>query len=237
MSYKINFTEFESPSHRHTNYEILIYTKGKGRFETEELNTDVFPGKITIIPPGVTHSTTFDNNLERIYIQGNFDQIFNAASPIVISDNSKQEGMQLATIIYNNRFSNPEYVAALINAFTHFLLQSLKTDNEISIAIQKIINKITNEFYDPNLNVGVILNESGYAEDYIRAHFKNTTGKTPIGFLTNLRINHACYLIDIYKKTLSLSEIALKCGYIDYVYFSRRFKQIMQMSPREYMLL
>ncbi len=235
MSYLVNLTKAESPSHKHTNYEILIYTEGKGNFSAEGKNTDVFPGKITIIPPGVTHTTTFKHNLDRIYIQGKFNQIFNITTPIVISDNSQNEGMQLAKIIYNNRFSKPEYVTILIDAFAHFLLQSLKTDNEINVAIKDIINKITIKFYDPGLNVAQLLNESGYAEDYIRAHFKNATGKTPVEFLTKIRINHARYLIDIYKNSLSLSEIALKCGYNDYVYFSRRFKQITGMSPQKYM--
>ena len=79
------------------------------------------------------------------------------------------------------------------------------------------------------------LQKSGYAEDYIRAQFKKFTGKTPTEFLTKIRIYHACYLIDAYKNTLSLAEIAEKCGYTDYVYFSRRFKHIMGISPREYM--
>ncbi len=234
MSYLVNLTKEESQSHKHMNYEIHIYTEGKGNFYSEGKNTVVFPGKITIIPPGVSHTTTFEDNLDRIYIQSEFNQIFNITSPVIISDNLENEGMQLAKIIYNNRFSKPEYVTILIDAFTHFLLQSLKIDNEINTAIKDIINKITTKFYDPSLNVAQLLNESGYAEDYIRAHFKKATGKTPVEFLTKIRINRAHYLIDIYKTSLSLSEIALMCGYNDYVYFSRRFKKITGMSPQKY---
>ena len=39
---------------------------------------------------------------------------------------------------------------------------------------------------------------------------------------------------DIYQDNLSLSEIAEKCGYLDYVYFSKKFKSVMGLSPREY---
>ncbi len=235
MSYLVNYIKAESQAHKHINYEILIYTEGKGIFYSKGKNTAVFPGKITIIPPGVTHTTTFEDNLDRIYIQGEFNQIFNITSPITISDNLQNEGMQLAKIIYNNRFSKPDYVTLLIDAFMHFLLQNLKRDNEINTAIKDIINKITIKFYDPGFNVTQLLNESGYTEDYIRARFKDSTGKTPVEFLTKIRINHACYLIDIYKSSLSLSEIALMCGYNDYVYFSRKFKEIAGMSPRKYL--
>ena len=224
MSYLVNYIKAESQAHKHINYEILIYTEGKGNFYSKGKNTAVFPGKITIIPPGVTHTTTFEDNLDRIYIQSEFNNFFNITSPVTISDNLQNEGMQLARIIYNNRFSKPEYVTILIDAFAHFLLQILKTDNEINAAINDIIDKITTKFCDPGFKVTQLLNKSGYAEDYIRARFKNSTGKTPVEFLTKIRINHARYLIDIYKSSLYLSEIALMCGYNDYVYFSRKFK-------------
>ena len=41
-------------------------------------------------------------------------------------------------------------------------------------------------------------------------------------------------IIDIYKNKISLSEISERCGYLDYIYFSKRFKSVMGMSPREY---
>lgn len=87
---------------------------------------------------------------------------------------------------------------------------------------------------DPEIDLIKILLTSGYSEDYIRACFKKITGKTPTDFLTDVRIKHACYLIDIYKDTLTLSEIAEQCGYVDYIYFSKKFKTVMGMSPRVY---
>ena len=66
------------------------------------------------------------------------------------------------------------------------------------------------------------------------AKFKKNIGKTPTEFLTEIRITHACHLIDIYKKHIPLSDIAERCGYTDYVYFSRRFKQITGTCPNKY---
>lgn len=235
MNYLIGRIENESPLHQHKNYEIIVYTNGEGTFHSEEKDFAVSAGNFVIIPPETNHSSTSDGEFKRIYINGSLNQIFNLSSPTIITDNSDGEGMQLAEMIYKNRYSNPEYTAALINTFAHFLLQSLKMDDELSLIIEDIINKITNNFYDSSLSLSSLLRKSGYAEDYIRAQFKKITGKTPTEFLTNIRINHACYLIDTYKTTLSLTEIAEKCGYTDYVYFSRRFKHIMGLSPRKYM--
>lgn len=236
MSFLINLIKEESPPHKHKNYEIIVYVKGSGTFHCDNKDILVAPGKIMIIPPWAVHSLTFTDGLERIFINGEFNQIFNLTSPTVVLDNSENEGLMLAKMIYNNRYSNGEYVTVLVNAFAHFLLQSLKMEDEIGLIIKDIVDKITNEFYDCNISLSHLLRKSGYAEDYIRAQFKKITGKTPTEFLTKIRINHACYLIDTYKNSLSLAEIAEKCGYTDYIYFSRRFKQIMGISPRKYMI-
>ena len=87
---------------------------------------------------------------------------------------------------------------------------------------------------DSELNIGQLLRSSGYAEDYIRAQFKKITGKTPGRFLTEIRIKHACYMMEAYGSVLTLNEIAEKCGYTDYVYFSKRFKEITGSTPRHY---
>ena len=236
MNYLINLIKKDSPLHKHKNYEIIVYTKGDGLFHCEEKDIPICPGKIVIVPPETMHSAPSGNDIERIYISGEFHQFFNLTSPTVILDNSDKDGLSLAKMIYANRYSNTEYQASLCNAFANFLLQRLKIDNEMHLIIEDMIHKITTDFYDCNLSVTDLLNKSGYAEDYIRAQFKKFTGKTPTEFLTKVRISHACHLIDIYKTTLSLGEIAEKCGYTDYTYFSRKFKQIMRMSPREYMI-
>ena len=68
----------------------------------------------------------------------------------------------------------------------------------------------------------------------IRSCFKVATGKTPNEFLTDVRIKHACFLINIYHNELSLAEISERCGYLDYIYFLKKFKSVTGVSPREY---
>lgn len=234
MSYLINITKENSYPHKHKNYEIVIYIKGNTPLCVGDEEIFVSAGQIVIIPPGTIHYSKFGNKAERIYISGEFNQVFNLTSPVAISDNAEKEGLSLAKMIYKNRYENPDYVAALCNAFAHFLLQNMKMDDSISLAIKEIVHEITENFYDCNFDLGAVLQKSGYAEDYIRAQFKKTTQKTPIEFLTSVRIRHACYLIDIYRNSLSLAQIAEKCGFTDYVYFSRRFKQVIGVSPQKY---
>ena len=234
MNYRVNTIYTDSPIHQHNFHEIIVYIKGDGILYTEGKEHTVGPGNITLVPPMAKHGSVFTTETERIYINGDFNHMFSFTEPVVIADSQKGEGTALAKMIYDNRYKNSEYVSALCNAFAHFLLQNLKTDDSIGMAVNEVINQITENFFDCNINLQTILVKSGYAEDYIRARFKRFTGKTPIEFLTHVRINHACYLIDTYKASLSLFEIAEKCGYTDYIYFSRKFKQLIGISPQKY---
>jgi len=62
--------------------------------------------------------------------------------------------------------------------------------------------------------------------------FKQDAGCTPLVYLTRLRVNHACDLL--LTTTLSIKLIAANLGYNDPMYFSRVFKSLIGMSPREY---
>ena len=233
MQYAVDTIKEIVPSHSHKNYEIIVFTEGNGTLHTPFTDIDVLPGKTVIIPPGVQHYTTTPcGKIERIFINGDFNRVFHLTTPLPITDTD--EGFLLAKMIYKNRFAVPEYLDSLVNAFTHCLLQNIKMEDELYTAVNAVVDKISTDFSDSRLNLSAILKKTGYAEDYIRDRFKKIMGKTPTEFLTALRIRHACYLIDTYKNAFALCDVAEKCGYTDYVYFSRRFKKIMGISPRKY---
>ena len=233
MNYLINMATSISDYHQHNEYEIVICTTGDGVFSCTE-DIPVCRGSIAIVPPKASHKFYNSGTLERIYIRGDFNHLFSLTEPVVLQDNPEQEGLMLANMLYKYRFASQEYLAALIDAYMHHLMQSVKTEDRLHMAITQIIDGITNNFYDYHIDLKSILEGSGYAEDYIRAQFKKATGKTPNEFLTHVRIRHACFLIDIYGNVMPLSEIADKCGYTDYVYFSKKFKAITGVPPRQY---
>ena len=235
MNFLINITNDNSPWHKHKNYEIVVCTKGNGILEFKGENINMNPGKMVVIPPGVMHcGYKMDTDYERTYLSGEYEHAFHIDSPILITDTPEGEGLTLTKMIYGNRHSHSAYLSSLINTFVHFLLENSKRKNQLFSAVKIIADEIGNSFHDCNIKLNDILRKSGYAEDYIRTQFKSIIGKTPTEFLNETRIKHACYLIDIYKNSISLADIAGKCGYLDYVYFSRKFKQITGMSPRKY---
>lgn len=58
---------------------------------------------------------------------------------------------------------------------------------------------------------------------------KKETGKTPMKWLTQTRMDYACYLLRY--TNCSLEQIADNIGYADGASFAHRFKQVFQVSP------
>jgi hypothetical protein len=120
----------DCPMHKHSYYQIIVYTQGTGTEYVDGKPIRFQPGTIFIIPPGVVHFSTQDGDIfEDIYINGDLGHIFSLNTTAVVLDNSANEGVMLAKMIHANRLANREYVAALTNAFFHFLLENIKLEN------------------------------------------------------------------------------------------------------------
>lgn len=237
MQYQISKTKSgvkAYPLHRHACYEVMLYLWGRGELVTPQKLYSFSPGTIIIVPPGILHGSRSEDGFCNISVGGNFYGAFSFDAPYSLTDTESSEGTTLVSLIYENRYGNAEYLAALCRAYSAFLAQHIKNENDITTAVRRIVSVISERATDSRFSPEMLLSESGYAPDYIRAHFKKITGKTPISFLTDIRMEHARFSINIYGNTLSLSEIAENCGYTDYVYFSKTFKRTFGMSPETY---
>ena len=237
MNFKINCTRdgvVRYPMHTHKNYEIMLYLKGKGYMRTEIGDIPFEERTIIIVPPNFKHGSISENGFKNISVEGDFHGYFHFDTVKSFSDNDAQEGKMLASMIYENRYGNSAYLSALCTAYLCFLAGRIQIDCTIQRSVQKIILEISHNAFDSQIDLSLILSKSGYSEDYIRSCFKKITGKTPNEFLTDMRIKHACFLLDVYHNELSLAEISEQCGYLDYIYFSKKFKSIMGVSPRAY---
>ena len=191
-------------------------------------------GTVILVPPSVIHGSYSSSEFVNISFQSDFGGLFLLDRPVVITGAEDDEGGALARIIYENRFKNQAYLHSLSVAYASYVLEKMSAETRVAGFVRELVEKISAEAFNTEISLSKILADSGFAEDYARAIFKRVTGKTPVAFLTGMRINRARHLIDIYGKTLSLSEVAQRCGYLDYVYFSKRFKELVGVSPRGY---
>jgi len=67
---------------------------------------------------------------------------------------------------------------------------------------------------------------------HFRKAFKKYTGLSPIQYHLTLRIQQAIYLLT--NTELSIKEISFNLGFGSVFYFSKLFKEKMQVTPSEY---
>lgn len=98
--------------------------------------------------------------------------------------------------------------------------------------IAKKIEFLLKENLYQQLTLTEIVNQLGYGKTYLSSVFKRVYGESIMSYYTNLKIEEAKYLLR--ENTMTIAEIAEKLAFSSPQYFSRRFSEIVQMSPQQY---
>ncbi|MFG0217029.1 helix-turn-helix domain-containing protein [Brevibacillus porteri] len=88
--------------------------------------------------------------------------------------------------------------------------------------------------YQQEIKVESLAEMAGMHPAYYSQLFKREMKKTPIEYLTQLRMNKAKELLLTAAPDKNIREIASSVGYLDEFYFSRRFKENSGYSPSTY---
>ncbi|MNW50535.1 HTH-type transcriptional activator Btr [compost metagenome] len=113
-----------------------------------------------------------------------------------------------------------------------FTDESLKEPGGSTRSSLDRIREYMEQNFNEQLSIGQLAQMANITPKYFVDLFKKTYGQSAMDFVTDLRINRAKrYLIESEEK---LRDIALKVGYKDEFYFSRKFKKEVGVSPSEY---
>ncbi len=100
--------------------------------------------------------------------------------------------------------------------------------------IEQFENNLIENMSNADFNIKSILKSIPLSNDYLCKLFKNDTGKTPLQYLTEMRISYASNLIRNNKDNMKMFEIAKMSGFNDPYYFSRVFKKITGRCPSDW---
>ena len=94
---------------------------------------------------------------------------------------------------------------------------------------------LMNRNYFKNISLDDMARAAGMSRRNFTRQFKNTTGKRPMDYFLQIRIEHACaHLVNSNK---SISEIAVECGFCDSNYFCHKFRAIKEITPRQFRII
>ena len=133
----------------------------------------------------------------------------------------------------NKNFVNPDKTAknlSLLYEIFDFLYPYTKTSN--SSFLTPVINEIHSNFNDCELTVSSLAKQLHVSECYFRKKFSEVFGTSPKKYLNNQRIKYAMHLLKEGNKTVT--EIAELSGFSNVYYFSKVFKEQLNMTASEY---
>jgi len=105
-------------------------------------------------------------------------------------------------------------------------------DNDSNMKKLKLAIDYIQEHHRETIRLEQIVHHLGISESRLILLFKKNTGKTPINYINQVKINHAKDLLLNSDKTIK--ETAFELGFQDEFYFSRVFKKLEGISPKDF---
>lgn len=93
------------------------------------------------------------------------------------------------------------------------------------------VTKMEQDYADP-ISISDLAASVFLSERHFRRQFEDIYQQSPKAYLQNIRLNAAMQLLR--QRELSVTDIALACGFSDCNHFSRVFRQRFGISPTEY---
>lgn len=141
------------------------------------------------------------------------------------------------TYISDHSSASPFHLIGHLYLFIDYLARSSVSTQMSSSGkvrdfyIKEALNYIEQNFQN-DISVEGIAAFCGLNRTYFGRIFKDTVGKSPQQFLLNYRMTKAAELLKLTK--LSISDIGNAVGYPNQLHFSRAFKNVYGISPREW---
>lgn len=138
--------------------------------------------------------------------------------------------------IYESRGGLPHQAAFMTGAL-YQMLAALIRDRSIAAVrsggdgVQRACEYIANNFAMP-ITVEEIAAHVGLSRSRLYRLFMAELRLSPVQVLTQVRIRQACALLR--RGDLSVKAVAASVGFENQLYFSRRFREVVGMSPTEY---
>ena len=244
-------------NHCHSYYELVCIERGSCRFLIEDRMYDLQEGDFLLIPPNQLHYTHYQFGPCRrsgIYFRlSDLDQELIMALPggaaffgqrriFQAPDGSRR---RLTGIL--SAMAEEETLADARSALMlRLLLQELlllcsrvcsfleNTPADIHTTDRQILQaaRFINEHFRQPISAADIAAAAGFSPNYLSRRFREAAGIGVHEYLVFIRLRNAAY--ELSSTDLSVTEIALRCGFSDSNYFKDVFKKKYGMTPREY---
>lgn len=124
-----------------------------------------------------------------------------------------------------------EELSCLLERLFVEIARGIKNKKSEKTPLSKSVRYI-NEYYTSEIRTTNLAKMENMCMTAYNKAFKNQFGKSPVNYIISLRMQLAMELLE--TSDISIKEISFMCGYDDFNYFTRLFKQYVGKTPSEY---
>ena len=126
-------------------------------------------------------------------------------------------------------------LASLGELITSYMIV-FRSNSEFSEPVEKIRSNILKNYTKSDYALDEYIRTLPFHYDYLRKVFKKEIGKSPLEYMTSLRMKNAERLLSTdWTNERAIAEIAQMCGYENPLYFSRVFRKYYGGSPTQFL--
>lgn len=125
-----------------------------------------------------------------------------------------------------------ECISILYKIFAELQKQNYIPENQYK-NITPAIEYIEENFLKEKISIEFLAQKCEISSSYLKKLFIKKFGISPVKYIIQLKINHACDLLQ--SELYTITQIAEICGYDNIYYFSRQFKEYVGITPTEFL--
>jgi AraC family transcriptional regulator of arabinose operon len=233
---------------RHDDNLLIYCTAGKGRLEAGDWQGNIEAGQVMLLPQGLPHLYQADSEdpwtLFWVHFQGATTGVFlqylgyRENRPVVAAGISPVLIGAFTSLMEVRRtgYSTRAFINAA-NQLRHLLSQMALEIRAHQGRMQggfelEQVQAYMLENIDQTVTLDMLAATANMSKYHFSTRYKQLTGYSPIKHYLNMKMEHACHLLD--STNSSVGGIANKLGYEDPLYFSRLFHKTVGLSPRAY---
>ena len=231
------------------DYQLLYIVSGKGHFYFHGEDRVVYAGRMVLIQPRQEQRYEYfgEDKPEVYWVHFTGSDVKNILrsynipmdDPIFYSGASSTYSYLFKEMIHELQTCKTGYEDLLTMYLKQIFLLVQRTRQEerptVSTYIQEEMEyarRYFNEHYNEPISIQEYAESRNMSVCWFQRNFKQIVKHTPMQYLLTIRVNNAASLLE--TTDYSMAEIAAIVGYEDPLYFSRLFRKIKGVSPRDY---
>lgn len=230
------------------DYNFIYVTRGHAVWVVEDVEHELRPHDLIIVPPGVWHhgfcrsqAITLGSLHVLAALPGGQDVFALLAPPLhrPVRPGSRFDGYFRA---FMEEFSRPARADSeqMFPGWAHLIVSELFRDDHARGLLRPrpgdpLVAALLTELeglIDREVSLDALARRAGFSAQHLNRVFTRTLGTTPLKYLAKLRMQRAAELLR--DGVLTINEIARRVGHADPDYFSRQFTAHFGVSASAY---